>query len=71
MAEIVRLNARMGLIMKVFALAIGALALSAPLNAAFAGIVEFPVSIPEPATLTLMAVGVGGAFIASRFRKKK
>jgi hypothetical protein len=56
--------------MKVFALAIGALALLAPLNAALAGS-PIPVSVPEPATLTLMAVGVGGAFIASRFRKRK
>lgn len=55
--------------MRVFALAAGFLALVAPLNAAFAGLA--PISVPEPATLTLMAVGVGGALIASRFRKKK
>jgi hypothetical protein len=57
--------------MKIFALGLGALALMAPLNAAFAGFVEVPVSVPEPATLTLMAIGVGGAVIASRFRKKR
>jgi hypothetical protein len=53
--------------MRIFALAIGALALMAPLNAAFAGAVQ----IPEPATLSLMAIGVAGALVASRFRKKK
>jgi hypothetical protein len=55
--------------MKIFALALGALAAMAPLNAAMAGLVANPV--PEPATLSLMAVGVAGAVIASRFRNKK
>jgi hypothetical protein len=59
---------RMGWIMKVFALAIGTLALLAPLNVAWAGL---PVQSPEPATLSLMAIGVAGALVASRFRKKK
>ena len=54
--------------MKIFALAIGALALLAPFNAAFAGL---PVAVPEPATLSLVAVGVAGALVAARFRKKK
>lgn len=53
--------------MKILALAAGALALLAPLNAAYAGIVQ----IPEPASLSLMAIGVAGAVIASRFHKKK
>jgi PEP-CTERM putative exosortase interaction domain len=56
--------------MKVFALALGAFALS-PL-AAFAGdINDVPVAIPEPATLTLMALGVAGALVAARLRNKK
>lgn len=59
----------MGWIMKVFSLAIGTLALLAPLNSAFAG--EVIVNIPEPTTLSLMAIGVAGALVASRLRKKK
>jgi hypothetical protein len=55
--------------MKVFALALGTLALLAPFNAAMAGLPVTPV--PEPATLSLMAVGVVGALVASRFRNKK
>lgn len=54
--------------MKILALAAGALALLAPLNAAYAGL---PIEVPEPATLSLMAIGVAGAVVASRFRKKK
>ena len=54
--------------MRIIALAFGALAVMAPLNAAMAGIIVTPV--PEPATLSLMAVGVAGAVIASRFRRK-
>ncbi len=62
----------MGWIMKVFALAIGTLALLAPLNAVLAGAENgVVIQIPEPATLSLMAIGVAGAFVAARFRKKK
>ena len=30
-----------------------------------------PVSVPEPATMTVMAVGVGAAFIARKFLGRK
>ena len=53
--------------MKSLALALTALAVFVPVNAAMAG---SPTAVPEPASLTLMAVGVAGALIASRFRKK-
>ena len=56
--------------MKIFALAMGTLALLAPFNAAFAGS-TYPIAVPEPATLSLMAIGVAGALVAARFRKKK
>ncbi len=57
--------------MKILALAIGTLALMAPLNA-FAGIENGPViQVPEPATLSLMAIGVAGALVAARLRKRK
>ena len=55
--------------MKVFTLALGVLATLAPVFA-FAG-EPGPIPVPEPATLSLMAIGVAGAVIASRFRKKK
>ena len=56
-------------------LALTALATLAPISA-FAGTSggDFNsdvVTVPEPATLGLMAIGVAGAVIASRFRKKK
>lgn len=54
--------------MKALTLALTALAVLAPVNAAMAG---EPVTVPEPASLSLMAVGVAGALIATRFRKKK
>jgi hypothetical protein len=54
--------------MNVLTFALTALAVLAPVNAAMAGA---PVQVPEPASLSLMAVGVAGAVIASRFRKKK
>jgi hypothetical protein len=54
--------------MKALTLALTALAVLAPVNAAMAGV---PVVVPEPASLSLMAVGVAGALIAARFRKKK
>lgn len=53
--------------MKVLTLALTALAVLAPVNA-MAG---EPLTVPEPASLSLMAVGVAGALIAARFRKKK
>jgi hypothetical protein len=56
--------------MKVFALAISTLALLAPLTA-FAGETGPVLQVPEPATLSLMAIGVAGALVASRLRKKK
>ena len=56
--------------MKALMLAFGALAALVPVSA-FAGLIDTPTVVPEPATLTLMAVGVAGAVIASRFRKKK
>jgi hypothetical protein len=55
--------------MKVLTLALASLATLAPVTA-FAGF-DVPVAVPEPATLTIMAIGVAGAVIASRFRKKK
>ncbi len=61
---------KMGWIMKALAFAIGTLAFLAPVNVALAGLTP-PISVPEPTTLTLMAVGVAGALVASRFRKKK
>lgn len=54
--------------MKVLTLALTALAVLAPVDAAMAG---GPIVVPEPASLSLMAVGVAGAVIASRFRKRK
>ncbi len=55
--------------MKILTLALASLATLAPV-AAFAG--DIPVAtVPEPTTLALMGVGVAGALIASRFRKKK
>ena len=30
-----------------------------------------PVRVPEPATMTVMAVGVGAAFVARKFLRKK
>lgn len=54
--------------MKILALAAGAFALLAPLNVAWAGL---PISVPEPASLSILAIGVAGALVASRFRKKK
>lgn len=57
--------------MRIFALAIGGLSLLAPLNAAFAGEIGPVITVPEPATLSLMAIGVAGALVASRLRKKK
>jgi len=59
-----------GKVMKALMLAFGALAALVPVSA-FAGLIDTPTVVPEPATLTLMAVGVAGAVIASRFRKKK
>jgi hypothetical protein len=56
-----------GLDMKVFALA--TLALLASIDAAMAGLPV--VTVPEPATLSVLAIGVGGAILAARFRKKK
>ena len=58
--------------MKLLTLALTALAALTPV-VALAGAFEDlpPAAIPEPATLGLMAVGVAGALIASRFRKKK
>lgn len=61
----------MGRIMKIFALAIGTLALLAPLNAFAGALDDIVTQVPEPATLSLMAIGVAGAFVAARFRKKK
>ena len=52
--------------MKTIILAISGLMVSA--SAALAGA---PISVPEPSTLAIVAVGVAGAFIASRFRNKK
>ncbi len=54
--------------MKALTLALTALAVLVPVNVAMAGVP--PTAVPEPASLTLMAVGVAGALIASRFRKK-
>ena len=57
--------------MKVLTFALGVISTLAP-GSAFAGFIDdVPTVVPEPATLTLMAVGVAGAVIASRFRKKK
>jgi hypothetical protein len=52
--------------MKTVLLAMSGLLISAP--AAFAGA---PVTVPEPSTLAIVAVGVAGALVASRFRNKK
>ena len=39
-------------------------------QAAFAGVqVPAPVAVPEPVTLSLLAVGVGGTLLYRRFRK--
>jgi hypothetical protein len=57
-------------IMKISAIVAFTLTLLAPLTAS-AGLTPPETTIPEPATLTLMAVGVAGALIASRFRNKK
>jgi hypothetical protein len=54
--------------MKISSLALTVLAVLAPINAAWAGL---PVQVPEPATLSLVAVGVAGAIVAARFRNKK
>ena len=54
--------------MKVLTLALTTIAVLAPVGGVMAGPSATPV--PEPASLTLMAVGVAGALIASRFRKK-
>jgi hypothetical protein len=56
--------------MKTLTLVFGVISTLAPV-AAFAGDDVPTVVLPEPATLSLMAVGVAGAVIASRFRKKK
>lgn len=52
--------------MKLFTATLSALMLLAP-SAAFAT----PVAVPEPATLSLLAVGAIGAAVAARFRGKK
>lgn len=56
--------------MKFLTLALASIATLAPV-AAFAGDDIPTVAVPEPTTLALMGVGVAGAVIASRFRKKK
>ena len=60
--------------MKALPLVLGVISALAPISA-FAGTSgDFDVgvvTVPEPATLSLMAIGVAGAVIASRFRKKK
>lgn len=60
--------------MKVLTLVFGAMAVLAPVSAIAGtgggGGEIISIAVPEPATLGLMAVGVAGAVIASRFRKK-
>jgi hypothetical protein len=60
--------------MKTLTLVLGVVSALAPISA-FAGTSgdynTGVITVPEPATLSLMAVGVAGAVIASRFRKKK
>jgi hypothetical protein len=61
--------------MKTLTLVLGVVSALAPISA-FAGTSSGDyntavITVPEPATLGLMAVGVAGAVIASRFRKKK
>ena len=45
-----------------------ALVLAASTAPAFAGV---PISVPEPATMTLFGLGVGGAYLAKRFLGRK